>query len=257
MDFRKITQDGLPTVLNLSLVTRAAFNETERQLHIYFLGGESMTLKEEEAERVWIAFSEYYADEEDLPESPEDEREELDDFNREIAALERQLKRPAGISIWDATRLREEADSLGERRYLKKKRDLAEEVKKLQERAYAVADAAEVAVHTRNIDECLNTPIINVVSVKTNLKKLDEAVEALQEKEKLTDGISKKVRLAKERLAWFRTRKKLDDARVAEAGGSLGKRDKYNREAEVLLKQDWAIVFPEEEAPNLDSVGKN
>jgi hypothetical protein len=58
------------------------------------------------------------------------------------------------------------------------------------------------------------------------------------------------------RLALFKDQHYLlsttDDSRVAEAGGNRVKGEKYKREAEMMLKQDWTLIFPDEQPPELE-----
>jgi hypothetical protein len=58
-----------------------------------------------------------------------------------------------------------------------------------------------------------------------------------------------KIREAKERVAWYRAKKKLSEYAVAEAGGSSKKAGKLAAEATEILKQDWSLVFPGESPP--------
>ena len=92
-----------------------------------------------------------------------------------------------------------------------------------------------------------------IVSVSVKRRMLYEATEArdfLSDHPDVFDKLSPSLRLVKERLAWFRARKRLDEADVAEAGGRIIKSEKLRREAAVLLKQDWAEVFPGEKPPS-------
>lgn len=69
----------------------------------------------------------------------------------------------------------------------------------------------------------------------------------------LVDNKGEDRRSAQERPAWHRAKKKLDESRVVEAGGSHIKGEKYKREAEIILKQDWTLIFPDEQPPQLES----
>ena len=63
-----------------------------------------------------------------------------------------------------------------------------------------------------------------------------------------------RLRAALENLAWHRARKMLDDAEVAEAGGSFKKGLKLRAQAKAVLKQDWARVLAHEPRPNFDAM---
>jgi hypothetical protein len=51
------------------------------------------------------------------------------------------------------------------------------------------------------------------------------------------------------RLARYRAQKKLDEAEVAEAGGSTKKAAKLRAEAGAVLALDWSRAFPGEQNP--------
>ena len=81
---------------------------------------------------------------------------------------------------------------------------------------------------------------------------LDAAVAGLKQLGVLSPTLTAMAREAKEQAAWFRARKRLDDAAVAQAGAQVGKRAfKLRSEAAVMLQQDWARVFPGEIPPPL------
>lgn len=55
-----------------------------------------------------------------------------------------------------------------------------------------------------------------------------------------------------ERCAWHRARKRLDEADVAAGGGNEKKAARLRGEAVVMLRQDWAKVFPGEDPPTIE-----
>jgi len=81
------------------------------------------------------------------------------------------------------------------------------------------------------------------------------ASQILRSKGKLTPELEKKIRAGKERAALFRTIKKLKEAEVI-ANENKPKHEKLIKEADVLLKQDWAEFFPGETPPDLSSIQK-
>ncbi|MCA1631826.1 MAG: hypothetical protein LC785_15435 [Acidobacteria bacterium] len=253
MNFLRVTHDGVSSVINLALVIQARYEQSSQQLHIKFTNGETVTLLGEEGERVWMLLSlEAGADDDYDP----DEDEVVGDFdiiNQEISDLENQVKNNSVTRTWDAQRLRNSADELGNYWTSKKKKELAEEIKGVKARAYSVADEAEISAYTNMVDACLAATFTTSASVKSILRKLNQTEDELKRGKKLTDALKQKIRKGKERAAWYRAKKKLDEARVAEAGGNIIKHDKYRREAEALLRQDWSVIFPSEQSPDVDS----
>jgi hypothetical protein len=65
----------------------------------------------------------------------------------------------------------------------------------------------------------------------------------------LTPEPTQKIREGKERAAWFRARKKLDDADIAEAADKKTKASRMRNEAQAMLKQDWKHAFKNEPVP--------
>lgn len=258
--FIKSTHEGLPIVLNMDLIASAGFEEASKQLHIKFSGGDEMTLVGEEAERVWGIFSRESDrnehDDRDELDDPDDD-EVTDDFehiNQEIADLETQLADGNITRLWVGQRLRDTARSLGSFWPTKKKRALSEEIKKVKEKALAIADQAEMAALSNTVNECLMAAFTSSASVTSTVKKLTEVQVELQRRKKITPELKQQIRAGKERAARHRARKKLNDAQIAKAGGSLIKYDRYTREAEAIFKQDWATIFPKDQVPQFESL---
>jgi predicted nucleic acid-binding protein len=244
----------------MDLIVSAGFKEANGQLHIKFSGGDELTLVEEEAERVWALFSresELYEDDDqgEIDEADEDEvTDDFEDINREMANLETQLADGNITRLWAGQRLRDSVRNLGSYWPSKKKRALSEEIKKVKERALAIADQAEMAALSNMIHECLMAAFTSSVSVASTVKKLTEVQVELLRRKKLTPELKQQIREGKERAARHRARKKLNDALIAKAGGSLIKYEKYKREAEAILKQDWATIFPKDQPPSFESL---
>ena len=258
--FIKSLNEGLPIVLNMDLIVSAAFEEANRQLHIKFSGGDEMTLVGEEADRVWGIFGRKTDrneddDRDELDDPDEDEvTDDFEDINREMADLETQLVDGNITRLWAGQRLRDSARNLGSYWPTKKKRALSEEIKKVKERALAIADQAEMGALSNMINECLRAAFTSSVSVASTVRKLTEVQLELQRRKKLTPELIQQIREGKERAARHRARKKLNDAQLAKAGGSLIKYEKYKREAEAILKQDWATIFPKDQPPSFESL---
>ena len=260
MSFVKITQDGMLSVINLAFVIRADYKERDKTLAIKFSDGETMTLNADEAERVWeLIVGECELDDEYLREAVDelDDDETVDDFEQikeELATLQAQVLEGSVTRPWAAERLRNDAKELGRYWPSKKKRGLADELKKIKETANAVADQAEIVAYSNVIDQCMTTAFTTSASVTSTVKRLIEAGAELQRRKLLTPELTQRIRDAKQRAALHRANKKLQEAHVAKAGGSVIKYEKYKREAEVILKQDWLAIFPKERAPSLDSL---
>ena len=260
MSFIRIIHDGIPFVINLELIVSAGYKEANKHLDIRFSGGETMTLAGQDAERVWGLFSReserdevYY--QEEVDDSDDDEAsDDFEEINQEISDLEAQLTGGNITRPWTAERMRNNAKDFGKYWPSKKKKALAEEIKKVKEKAFAIADQAETVAYSNTINQCLTAAFTTSSSVTSTIKKLTEVQVELQRRKKLTPESKQKIREGKERAAQHRAKKKLAEAHVAKAGGSLIKYDKYKREAEAILKQDWETVFPKEQAPSLTSL---
>lgn len=246
MSFIKFTQDGKSSVMNLSFVVRAEYEEKDKILTIKFSDGETTTLNSDEAERVWdLLVGECELDDSYLHEAADelDDDETVDDFeqiNEELANLQAQISEGSITRPWVAERLRNNAKDLGRYWPRRKKRELAAELKNIKETANAVADQAEMVAYSNVIDQCMTTAFATNASVTSTVKRLSEAGAELQRRKLLTPELKQRIRAAKERAALHRANKKLQEAQVAKAGGSAIKYEKYKREAEAILKQDWA-----------------
>jgi predicted nucleic acid-binding protein len=242
MPFIKITHDGIPSVTNPELILSAGYEEADQRLQIKFAGGETIIIQGQEAERVWALFgreSELYEDDDQGEIDGADEDEVTDDFediNREMVDLETQLADGNITRLWTGQRLRYSARNLGSYWPTKKKRALSKEIKKVKERAFAIADQPEMAALSNMINECLRAAFTSSVSVASTVKKLTEVQVELQRRKKLTPELKQQIREGKERAARHRARKKLNDAQIAKVGGSLIKYERYEREAEAILK---------------------
>jgi hypothetical protein len=259
MELVKITHDGKPTLINGDHVISVAYEEEKQRLEIKLITGEALMLDGDDAVGAWTTFSaEAINDDSDSEDErdglnadneDEEEREPFERINHELDDLENQLKRNLTTRSWEARLLRDKTNEMDEYWGKKKRKEHAEELKRVKERANALAEEAEIQAHTNTINKCMTAQIINASSVKSILRDLDNSADELRLKDKLSDELSQKVRTAKERLAWHRAKKKLDESRVAEAGGSHIKGEKYKREAETLLEQDWTLIFPNEQPP--------
>lgn len=259
MELYKLMRDGKMTLINGDNILIIDYEEQEQKLAVRFINGETITLSGSDATSAWELFkdeaitNDHNEEAETEGEDEEEDEDQFESINREISVLELQVQRGSVTRIWDAHSLRRSADELDEYWNAKEKRKYKDELKAVRERAYAVADEAETVALTNRIDECARKPIVNNSSVKSILGQLNEAENELKKGRKLTDELRGKIRNAKERVAWHRTKKKLSDAEVALAGGNPAKADKCRREASTTIKQDWAEVFPNEEPPEIEA----
>ena len=104
-------------------------------------------------------------------------------------------------------------------------------------------------VLTKTLGECSSRTFKNIASVTSMMTDLEQTVGGYIQRHALTDEMKQMIHTAKERGARFRWSKKIADAGVAERAGYLGKAAGLRREAEALLVQDWAMVFPCEVPP--------
>jgi hypothetical protein len=158
---------------------------------------------------------------------------------------------PSAITPWDASAVENSLASLESylstdmANYLRARLDSARtEVPKLaaEARYLASMNAIQDAAHTA----------IGSVSTAGRLRtQLREAEEMLQRLQRLGGAERKELRAVRLRLARYRADKRLDQAAVARAGGNVKKADRMEREAAVMLAQDWPDCFPDEPAPPL------
>jgi hypothetical protein len=268
MELYRLTRNGKPALINGSQVITITYDEKARQLEVKFINSEVFALDGDDAASAWAVFDaevlngddtdgsderpELDADDED--EDEDEERNPLERVGHQLDDLENQLQRGLVTRSWEARLLRDKINDMGGYWDRKRRKQYGEELKRVKERANALADQAEIQAQTNTINKCLTAQIVNTSSVKSILRDLDHAADELQLREQLSDDLKQKIRTAKERLAWHRAKKKLDDSRVAEAGGSRVKGEKYRREAEMMLRQDWTLIFPDEQPPELEAL---
>lgn len=240
MNFIFTGECGEMVAINADHIVHANFNEKLENLSLTFVGGSSLELTGTEAIEVWKNIFE--------TEDEEDETfdiERLESIEETVSDLEKQVARNRVDSLWEVERLEEFIDFLPENI----PDELITRAAKLKDRFKTVAAKAESCYYAKLIAECNASSITRASSINSTLRKLDEIEDALSEGNTLTDELSKKIRAAKERVAWYRAKKKLDESTVAEAGGNSNKANKLVSEAVETLKQDWSLVFPSETPP--------
>ncbi len=187
-------------------------------------------------------------EEKEYEEEIEKAKEEIEKFKKEIEKLKKKMK-AADIDdddIEDFESLAEDLDEYWERKIKKK---FKKEVKYLKDEALKVIEEARKVYHIQNIDNALKVVIHSISSVERIIEELNEAYKYLLNNKLFNDEYKDKIRKGKERAIWFRAKKKLDDADVAEGGQNLKKAEKLRGEAKILIKQDWIRAFPDEEPP--------
>jgi hypothetical protein len=183
----------------------------------------------------------------------ESARAELDRIRLEADGTLEIIRREVPLDPWRVRELRRSADALGVRWPQALKDQFAGDVNEVRHLAYAATDQAEMQEDLRIIANCSVEPLINAQQVLRVLRDLIEVDSRLRAQNRLTPKIELDLRRANGRAAWYRARRKLEEAEVAAAGGNERKAAKLRAEGTVLLRQDWRQVFPGEEPPPVES----
>jgi hypothetical protein len=252
---------GKPTIVNLLFMTSATYDEEAQRLTINFNGGGAVDIEGQDAVEVWEAVTSGLSDSATDEDGGEEEgavvEGGLENAEMETGSLIERITRQI-IDLENQIQLNRVDGNGGvitlkyEVGLLEKKKPQTEEMESLREKAIAVANVAEIMYYQQRINKFSATPITNISAMKSLLNRLEKAKDALSEKGGMTEEIQTQVRSVKERFAWNRAQKKLEDSRVAEAGGNLKKAEKLRREAAEVIKQDWTYVFPGEPVPNIE-----
>lgn len=161
------------------------------------------------------------------------------------------LQQEPGL-LWDAHSLRSAAERCGEEMDPRLQPALLPTIRALKEEAFSLADEAEICGYTIDLRDLAKRVIHNAANVRRIIAEADATAEALQKRKRYSEDHKHLWRQAKERAARFRADKKREEAEVAAAGGNELKAQKAQRllrEADVLLRQDWAQAFPGETPP--------
>lgn len=254
---------GKPTIINLLWVAQATYDEELRRLTIYYVGGGGLDVEGQDAldawERVVSGLSDSATDEgdddgeesgtaagENLEDAGMEEDVTIESIKRQIADLENQIQLNRVDRSGGVFNLRYAIE------VLEKRKPQTEEMGRLREKALAVANTAEIIYYRQRINQFAATPVTNISAMKSLLNRVEKVKDALSERGSLTEEIQTQVRSVKERFASNRAQKKLEDAKVAEAGGNFKKAEKLRREAAEVIKQDWSYVFPGEPVPGIE-----
>ena len=174
---------------------------------------------------------------------------DIKEFEDEIESAKRELTKPV-ISNGTAENLRDTADTLGDYWESKElKTEFADKISRLKTSAEEIADQLDRAYLLFCLDVILESDIRSQVGAYDLMEQLDNISKKLKLAGILTSELTRKIREGKERAAWFRARKKLDDADIAEAAGKKIKAPRMRDEAQAMLKQDWKHAFKNEPVP--------
>jgi hypothetical protein len=174
---------------------------------------------------------------------------DIKDFENEIAGAKRELTKPV-ISDSTASYLRDTADTIGDYWDSKElKAEFSEKIAQLKIAAEEIADELDSAYLLTRLDTLAEADIRGQVSAYDLIGELERLSKELNQLEALTPEATQKIRDGKERAAWFRARKKLDDADIAEAAGKITKASSLRSEAQAMLKLDWKRAFKNETPP--------
>ena len=250
-----------PLIINVDQLNSATYDEEEGSLIIILAGGNTLALDGECAISVWSELK-ALSDQDDEEDEDEDEerddnedediaRDELSSIADEISELEKQIAR-SRVDFRDVHSLRGSIEFLG--RYWEPKVRILfnDEFSMMREKAYETIKAAEITYYTQIVNECAKVHFTRSSAMKTHLTKLEAAEDSLIKKGYMTDDLQSTIRNVKERLAWYCAQKKLNEVEVLIAGGNHNKASKLRLEAREILKQDWAVIFPNEDPPVIE-----
>lgn len=122
---------------------------------------------------------------------------------------------------------------------------------KLKQETIALVDEIEIKASRQMIDDCLVAVIHTVSSVQSILSRVQKACDVLKTRGGMSPEVERKARAARERVVWYRAKRRLNEAEVVAASGNKAKAERMKNEARVLLAQDWITVFPDESPPKL------
>ena len=104
----------------------------------------------------------------------------------------------------------------------------------------------------QKLTDLLREPIVSVQTTKRMLRETQMVDDFLLKSSEPHATLLSLLRQTKEHLAWYRAKKKIDEAAVLEAADRTIKSASCRKEAQVLLQQDWQWVFINEQCPTLD-----
>lgn len=171
-------------------------------------------------------------------------------FKDEVKSFKREFKK-GEVNEYAMSRLREEIESMLEDFSEKNYKDLLVEVNKLKIELEPMFNEAEIFCAESAIKRIADRMIYNVSSVHSIVSEIEAATLILERKGVFSDELKSIVKLAKERCAKFRAKKKMLDAEIAENSGNITKANKLKAEAYALLMQDWRLIVKSEIIPDI------
>ena len=98
--------------------------------------------------------------------------------------------------------------------------------------------------------------ISNITSIDRIRNEINVIYEFFQKiNELIPNDFENMIRKCKIKSCYYRAEKNLKDAEIVRAGGNIKKAEKLQAEAEIMFKQDWEIIFPDLEKPELEYKG--
>lgn len=178
-------------------------------------------------------------------------QEQLDRLEEEIERLRSRIEESflGGVNRWDVDGLERTASYTGSGWNDALQQRFGPRLEQLRADAARVAREGRITVARSQLEEALEGRIANVTSVARIRTTLVEVEELLQALGALGPGEAANLRAARERIGRYRSEKRFDQAEVARAGGNEKKASRLEREAAVMLAQDWADLFPNEQPP--------
>lgn len=177
------------------------------------------------------------------------EEDQSETLRQLMVDLQSKLDKEADITPNDIIVLESRVSWLGQFWDKKQREKFAGSSAKLREDAEKVLADLHEALHTQRVIKANHEPIAGITSVQRIYREMNEAHSFFLKKKKLGTELLQQIRSAKERAAKFRAMKKLSEAEVVAGGGNQRKADKLRAEASIMLKQDWAVAFPNEDVP--------
>ena len=194
----------------------SALAEADKMLHEY-------------RELIVITFSEDFGEEiHDEKWELENAKNELLGFEEKIADIKTRINQNVKLSSWEFQGLPEDAESLGV--YWPKEFSAAhaEDISRLRVEGQRLAGLGEFTAYSQVVEEMLEAPFYNVSSVQSIVRQLKESAAYFERSKLLTEELKAKIGKGKARAAWYRAKKKLGEAEVAEAGGSSSRSTKFS-----------------------------
>ena len=192
-----------------------------------------------------------------FPVSEDTVRESFEKFKRTMSECERKVIAGEKVFRWSWNCLTSPIKIIGDgyidALWMQYPNLFAEgKVDEVAKEAYCIALRMEELYLQQMLKDLLREPIISVPTTKRMLRETHMVDDFLENSNELHPLLLLLLRQTKERLAWCRAKKKIDEADVLKAADRTIKSASCRKEAQVLLQQDWQWVFINEQCPTLD-----